>query len=126
MSFLSNLFKRKVGGTAVGNALRVFAGAYTGGAMGNGRMMITDLEADKRDLSEADFVTKYGMTKALAVPGTLPKSQYRNNNNNPIVNPMAMDLFLAWLSRNWYVPVLIIAIPLSFFVVRRQGNRYGR
>lgn len=52
MSFLSNLFKRKPGGTVVGNLLRTVASTVTGGILGNGAMMLkqeeTPQEADAR------------------------------------------------------------------------------
>lgn len=37
MGFFSNLFKRKRGGTFVGNLIRRIAHARTGGLLGNGR-----------------------------------------------------------------------------------------
>lgn len=65
MGFLKNLFKRKPGGTMVGNLIRgaVKAVPVVGSLFGNGAMMITPVDADKRDLSDQDFEAKYGATK---------------------------------------------------------------
>lgn len=125
MSFLKDLFKRKPGGTFVGNSLRTLSSAYTGGAMGSGRMMITELDADKRDLNDTDFFTKYGRSKALAYPGTLPLVGYANNGSSSFSSP-ATDLAFAWLKRNWYVPALVIAAPFTYLIIkmsRRNGYR---
>lgn len=66
MSFFSNLFKRKPGGTFVGNLIRgaVKSVPVVGGLLGNGAMMISQVDADKRDLSDADFEAKYNATKS--------------------------------------------------------------
>ncbi|WP_143306855.1 hypothetical protein [Chitinophaga vietnamensis] len=73
MSFLGNLFKRKPGGTFFGNLLRKtantvagaipFVGGIASKIVGQGAMMISQEEADKRDLSDADYVAKYGQMK---------------------------------------------------------------
>ncbi|MBO9731165.1 MAG: hypothetical protein J7623_21180 [Chitinophaga sp.] len=73
MSFLGNLFKRKPGGTFMGNLLRKtantvagaipFVGGIASKIVGQGAMMISQEEADKRDLSDADYMTKYGQQK---------------------------------------------------------------
>lgn len=52
MAFLKNLFKRKPGGTFVGNLIRGAANKFSGGLLGNGAMMIkpdeTPQQADTR------------------------------------------------------------------------------
>ncbi|MEZ2445928.1 hypothetical protein AB6805_29640 [Chitinophaga sp. RCC_12] len=73
MSFLGNLFKRKPGGTVLGNILRKtgstvagiipFVGGVASKIVGQGAMMISQEDADKRDLSDADFMAKYGVQK---------------------------------------------------------------
>ena len=75
MGLFGDIFKRKPGGTFVGNLLRGGAKAVAnvfvpgGGALvGNGAMMITQEDADKRDLTDAQFIAKYGLTKAGLPP----------------------------------------------------------
>lgn len=73
MGFLSNIFKRKPGGTFVGNLLRKtantvagaipFVGGIASKVVGQGAMMITQEQADKRDLSDEDYYNKYGQYK---------------------------------------------------------------
>ena len=67
MAFLGGLFKRKPGGTLIGNLFRKVANAATGGILGNGAGMITQEEADARDLNDYDFFAKYGYNKPGAV-----------------------------------------------------------
>lgn len=84
MSFISKLFKRKPGGTVIGNLIRGVANTASGGVLGNGQMMITQQDADKRDLSDADYQAKYGQTKDGAiVPGAIPVVDQNTNTNNP-------------------------------------------
>lgn len=73
MGFLKNIFKRKPGGTFVGNLLRKtantvagaipFVGGIASKIVGQGAMMISQEEADKRDLSDEDYYNKYGQYK---------------------------------------------------------------
>lgn len=75
MGLFKNIFKRKPGGTFVGNMIRgaVKNVPVVGGFLGNGQMMISEEDADKRDLSDADFEAKYGKKKdgrpISALPG---------------------------------------------------------
>ncbi len=81
MSFLGNLFKRKPGGTVLGNILRKtantvagvipFVGGVASKIVGQGAMMISQEDADKRDLSDADYVAKYGVLKDGRAPSVL-------------------------------------------------------
>jgi hypothetical protein len=59
------LFKRKPGGTLVGNLIRgaVKAIPVVGGYLGNGGMMISQQDADKRDMSDSEYRAKYGVEK---------------------------------------------------------------
>lgn len=57
MGFL-NVFKRKPGGTLLGNVLRGFVKKIpvVGAFMGDGAMLISQQDADKRDSKGSDFV----------------------------------------------------------------------
>ncbi|PSL43412.1 hypothetical protein CLV51_108101 [Chitinophaga niastensis] len=79
MSFLGNLFKRKPGGTLLGNILRKtgstvagiipFVGGVASKIVGQGAMMISQEDADKRDMSDSDYQAKYGVQKdGRAIP----------------------------------------------------------
>lgn len=79
MAFLGGLFNRKPGGTFFGNLIRGVAktavgvvpgvGGALSNVIGNGAMMISQEDADKRDLSEADYQAKYGKKKdGTAIP----------------------------------------------------------
>lgn len=75
MGFLKDIFKRKPGGTMVGNLIRGAAKTAVntfvpgaGALIGNGAMMITQEQADLRDLSDHDYMAKYGVAKDGTVP----------------------------------------------------------
>jgi hypothetical protein len=75
MSWLNELFQRKPGGTAVGNLLRTVTGIFTNGTFGTGANMITQKQADMRDLSDTLYIQKYGETKSgIPVSGVTPNS----------------------------------------------------
>lgn len=72
MAFLKNIFKRKPGGTLIGNALRSVASKLTGGIIGDDFLKISQEDADKRDLTDDQFAAKYGKTKSgMVVNSTL-------------------------------------------------------
>lgn len=56
MSFISNLFKKKAGGTFFGNLIRSATGGLTGAPP-------TQYDIDKKELSDSDFALKYGTDK---------------------------------------------------------------
>lgn len=70
-----DIFKRKPGGTDFGNLLRGVASQATGGILGHGTMMISEKDADKRDLSDADYEYKYGYKKDGKTPAVMPYLQ---------------------------------------------------
>lgn len=69
------LFSRKVGGTLFGNILRGAASGATGGILGQGAMKITQEEADRRDMSDAQYLSVYGVNKSGVNPSVLPYLQ---------------------------------------------------
>lgn len=86
MSLLANVFKRKPGGTLLGNALRKVvktAAGYIPGVgpivsqfVGNGTMMISQEEYDLKNLSDADYQAKYAKSKTgVVVPNAIPQPQ---------------------------------------------------
>ena len=65
MGFLGGLFKKKAGGTMVGNLLRGVANKATNGILGNGAGIINQEQEDILYLPDTDFIAKYGYTKAV-------------------------------------------------------------
>lgn len=126
MSFFKNLFKRKPGGTFFGNLLRGVANKATGGLLGNGAMMISQEDADKRDLSDADFIAKYGKTKTNVPvqsvqpnPNIMSVSQSLDNNTKNQVNDGKRQALMETIKKRWYLVlfpvVLIIVLAIKAF-----------
>ena len=141
MSLLS-IFKRKPGGTMVGNLFRKAAGMATQGILGNGNMMISQTDSDKRDLSDADFEQKYNAKKsdvksdgsvmkylqeaagaALAgLQGYNAATGGKPSDGNP--NTGAKASVLGTLKKYWYL-VLIpggLVIGLLIWAFKRKPN----
>lgn len=137
LTFLGGLFKRKPGGTFFGNLLRKTAGAATGGILGNGAMMISQEDADKRDLSDSDYIAKYGMTKAGAVIPTiqpqrqiLPVQQQLDNSLKQQFDKAKEDTkkkgFKEFLNKYWWAllaPLGLLILTIIYFAKPRKKRR---
>lgn len=110
MGWLSDIFKRKPGGTAVGNILRSLSSSLTDGKLGSGANMISQQEYDYKNLSDSDFARRYGYNKAgvrVGVPdpsfrtpaeyaaGAFPSSV--PSSVAGVVTDTALSKFMPWL-----------------------------
>lgn len=112
MSWLTDLFARKPGGTAFGNLFRSAASFLTDGKLGGGSMMISQQEYDLKNLSDDLYGRKYGVTKqGIKIPGITPDpsimtaDQYasyvaqQNANGASIVSPTAvLKPYIPWIA----------------------------
>ncbi|SKA21249.1 hypothetical protein, partial [Sediminibacterium ginsengisoli] len=71
MGFLDGIFKPLPGGTEIGNTLRKVAYEVSGGVLGNGSAKITQVDYDLTNLSDSEYLAKYGKTKAGVVDPTV-------------------------------------------------------
>jgi hypothetical protein len=138
MAFLGGLFKRKPGGTMLGNLIRGAANKASGGVLGNGSMMITQDQADLRDLTDADYVAKYGKTKTgVLMPKVVPNSNiYSVEQQKDIAAANALKngvsagswgKFLDFLKTHALMVVLfVIALVTLIFYFVKKGGRRGR
>ncbi|MBN8863274.1 MAG: hypothetical protein J0H92_07880 [Sphingobacteriales bacterium] len=75
MSLLSKIFKKKAGGTLIGNLFRSVTGGITGPAP-------TQYDIDLKELNDADFAKKYGTDKrGVPIDGVTPTPQQQQNLN---------------------------------------------
>lgn len=75
MSLLSSIFKKKAGGTLIGNLFRTVTGGITGPAP-------TQYDIDLKELNDADFALKYGTDKrGVPIVGTTPTTQQQQAYN---------------------------------------------
>lgn len=124
------LFKRKPGGTLIGNLLRGVAKNATGGALGNGAMMISQEDADRRDLSDNDFSAKYGKTKTGVVLGTpanpnitSPEQSLTNSTKEQIAKA-EKETYWKLAKKYWYYPVGMLIVGLSLGIM--AGIQYTK
>jgi hypothetical protein len=153
MGFLKGLFKRKPGGTLVGNLLRGVAKGASGGILGNGGMMISQFDADKRDLSDDDFKKRYGYAKndqraldyatsiAMDIAGSawhagLPNERFNasagntstsTNNTEKAVNSVIKTSIGQFLKKWWWATLLPFGIGITaviyFFKNKNKRRR---
>lgn len=120
MGFLSNIFKRKKGGTFVGNLLRGASSAMTGGILGNGSGL-AKWEAKKE---QEELEKLYGKATFPAVTGGGVAYDGRQVGQN-LVNGVAVPamasgsggtntnageaVVMETLKKRWYIPTAILA-----------------
>lgn len=126
MSFLSDMFQRKPGGTTAGNFLRGLLSTITNGNLGTGAGMITQKQADARDLTDSEFIAKYGENKrGVPIAGVTPNpniksaQQAYDSMGNPqasVLNPMALVM------NNWQPIAMILA---AIYLLPRLLKKLG-
>lgn len=97
MSFLSKIFKKKPGGSFIGNLFRKVASSATGGLIGSGQNKIQNDQNALYTLSEDAYKKEYGMSKkdgaarmGIDWQDTTPKLLSSSSNNNTgtlVLNP---------------------------------------
>ena len=113
MSFLSGLFKRKPGGTFVGNLIRGAANKASGGLLGNGAMILkpneAPVEANNRLLQGVAAGVGVGQDVALtATPGF-------GDNAQQSLTKGAMKTYLPYI-----VGGVLSFIGLLAFILKRK------
>lgn len=132
MSFISNIFKKKPGGTTVGNLIRGVASKATSGALGNGAGIITQEFFDKTQLTDIEFYNKYAKTKngvALKEYKESSENQPQNAPDTSILTSTKKGVVMAWLTKFWYVVVLAVtalSVLLYFAFKKKKTKTYSR
>lgn len=90
MSFLKNIFKKKPGGTLVGNLLRVGVNKASGGIMGTGANMLPADSQASVNSAAADATAAIGQAYLQTPQGTA----------------LAQSTVMSWLKANWILIVL--------------------
>jgi|GEM_PF-3373675 len=117
MSLLSSIFKKKAGGTLIGNLIRTVSGGITGPAP-------TQYDIDVKDLSDADFALKYGTDKrGVPVQGATPTAQQQQNLANAGANlNQGKESFWQkkWVKITGIVIGSLLLIGIVAFVVKKS------
>ena len=125
MSWLNDLFARKPGGSFLGNLLRQGASILSDGKLGTGAGMITQKQADMRDLSTTEYQQKYGETKSgVKIPGITPDPSIQSASqawNNAGMQTSTVDTLLPWIKQ---YAKYIIGIPLALILLSKLNKKY--
>lgn len=130
MSFFDDIFGKSLpGGTPAGNLLRKVSRDISGGVLGNGAMLISQVDYDQQNLSDADYVAKYGKTKTgVTVEGVTPDSsimavdQQRRMGVNK--SPTWWITVKSLARRYWFlvIPALIVLLVWVLTLIARLFN----
>ncbi len=136
MGFFDDLLQRKPGGTLVGNIFRQVASQSTDGVLGQGANLMTWAEYDLLNMSEADYVAKYGTHKnGQIVPGVVPnpdiKTAYQRQQEiqNGQVQTSKAQSVANVLQKYWWLVLIpfgliIIAVLTGFTLSRKNKNQF--
>jgi len=118
MSLFKNLFKKKPGGTLVGNLLRGVANQATGGILGNGAARI--------EVGQSQTNAQLGQRQEVIpqVAAILAENAYEI----PAVKTAANKSAIAWAKQNWAKIAIAILVPfgLIVFFMKRKNNKYAK
>lgn len=130
MGFLSNIFKKKKGGTFVGNLLRGGASAFTGGLLGSGAGL-QKWEAEQAQKEQEQMFQQLAqqnqgynvgqnLVKGVAVP-----AMANGGGNQPNVGE---SVFMETMKKRWYIPAGVIAFVggLAYWVGNRGKKKKGK
>lgn len=102
MGFLGKLFKRKKGGTLVGNLIRGVANTASGGILGNGQQLLKD-EPEQKVLLPQNPTYQAGQNIGTNINDQIQQI--------PVVVQYKQNAIVDSLKKNWYLvlfPVLLL------------------
>lgn len=116
MGLFKNLFKRKKGGTLVGNLIRGVANSATGGILGNGSMLIKDEPVNNPTIKVAN-------------PNAYQIGQNLGVNATPYVKPhldsLEKEAELNYLKKNWWKLLIgLVSIIGLTVLILKKSNKY--
>jgi hypothetical protein len=131
MGFFKNIFKRKKGGTKVGNFLRGSASAMSGGLLGSGQGL-AKWEAEQRGQispvstiqpSQPFFSSPAYQGGQSLVNNTIP--QMATSGNTPPSPTVGSSIMRESLKKKWHVILLVAGalVGATYFITRKKGGR---
>lgn len=135
MSFKA-LFKRKPGGTFLGNLVRKAASQATGGVLGKGSLKISQNEYDLKNLNDQDFTQKYGKNKtgSITTGSTNPDiktidqqiSEIQDQQHNEAGKSTLMATLKMYFKKFWYVLIVPGGIIIYLVFGRKKSFKSKR
>lgn len=103
MGFLKNAFKRKPGGTALGNTIRGVLKTASAGLLGNGALMISEEEYAKKN------GTPYTPQPMSPITSLVIDSAANTPQGQALIAEQKKKAIIDMLTKYWYVAAGIVA-----------------
>lgn len=139
MGFFKNLFKRKEGGTFVGNLFRSVAKPLTGGVLGSGaglakweqEQALKRLEEEEMRLLQVEAQERAALRSKGALGSQVGNQlsdaviTYASNGKGPTDPNMGESIVLTTLKKHWYwfVGGVLVLVAGVWYFTRRSGNK---
>lgn len=128
MGFFKNLFKKKKGGTFVGNLIRGVASTATGGLLGNGaqlRQWEAEQEAKKDQTILSDLQTLKAQQRANAknIGSDLLNLAIENKMTNGQTDPNAGEAVVITTLKKWWWAVALVFVSFGgvvYLIARKK------
>lgn len=118
MSFFKNIFKKKPGGTFVGNLIRGVANKYSFGLLGNGAMMLKEGETAQNN----DSAARVREAAQNAIEGAAINRKVTDSTGSSLKE---------WFTNNakiigGVVGLILLGITVKFVFFKQKYSRGGR
>ncbi len=129
MGFFSNIFKKKKGGTVVGNFIRGVASTATGGVLGSGVGLANweaEQEAKKDAALKAELKDLRRQIDSKQLGADLVNSAVSNGVASKQSSPnMGENIVLETLKKHWYwfAGAMVVLALLIWFFTTQKGNK---
>ena len=125
MGFFKKLFKRKKGGTFVGNLIRKVSSKATGGVLGSGAGL-KRWEAQQAQKEQNEAISN-AVAKATA---QLKRVDPIDKIGKDVMNDIEKEKKREWLKKNWWMialpAVVIIGLTIAVFRKDKKGSNRKR
>ena len=128
MGFFKNIFKKKKGGTFVGNLIRGVASTATGGVLGSGAGLANweaEQEAKELNALKAQIASQQKQINAKQFGADLVNSAIKNGTGGQTDPNVGESIVLTTLKKWWWaVLLLFVAFGTAvYFIARPKGSK---
>ncbi|AGO49231.1 structural protein [Cellulophaga phage phi18:4] len=132
MGFFKNIFKKKKGGTFLGNLVRGVSSSATGGILGSGAGLAkweAEQAQKEQDAMVAQQVQNSSAYKVGTAVGLQAKPYVDAVKNSEEVADAKKSMILDWLKTNWIkllIPIVLLTLLVVWLIRRnKNGNQSG-
>lgn len=119
-----DLFKRKEGGTIVGNLLRGAVHQVSGGLLGNGALMLKpgqSTAANNANAAKAAGAAAVSFTDVANAGGGIVSAPIEQN----VKAGATMQTIKNFITKYWYIALGVVGVGIYFITKGRSGGRRG-